>query len=128
MLNCKLCDYYHSLSGQGYSDQNLAICEFADLLFFDDVENLDIEYPCSKKNFEDYLQKKTLIKITPHILNKFIKPELYHELKKCGVIMLNFPDGIMNKCFMEYLESTYGCLSDTLKIKVDVNNVIKTNA
>lgn len=99
MLNCKLCDYYHSLSGEDISVPDLAICDFADLLFLSDVENMDIEYPCSKLSFEAYLQEKPSVKISPESIRHFVKPDLYQELRECGVFMLKFPEGIIGKCF-----------------------------
>lgn len=109
MLNCKLCDYYHSLAGENISAPDLAICEFTDLLFLSDVENLDMEYPCSKMSFEAYLRKKPSVTIDPQTVRHFVKPDLYQELRECGVFMLKFPEGIIRKCFSKTLADECAC-------------------
>lgn len=107
MLNCKLCDYYHSLAGENVSVPDLAICEFTDLLFLTDVEKLDIEYPCRRMSFNSYLQKKPSVQIDPQTIRHFVKPDLYQELRECGVFMLKFPEGIICKCFSKALAEEY---------------------
>ena len=93
---CKDCDYYHEIS----KDQSgISFCEFADMLFLDDVENLDVEYPCKEIDFDEYLQKESAGDAAA--AKKYVKPELFRELKECGVCMLRFPDGMIKKCFQE---------------------------
>lgn len=104
MLDCKLCNYYHSVSGQSFPGLNLGICDFSDMLFIEDAENLEIEYPCSKIDYNDYLRKKSMAGIDPSLVAKFVNPELFRELQDCGVSMLKFPEGIIEKCFMRHLE------------------------
>lgn len=58
MLNCKLCDYYRSLPGPEASRSHAAKCEFSGVSFFEDVENLDMEYPCRRICFSDYQRRK----------------------------------------------------------------------
>lgn len=56
MLDCKLCNYYEEdkrVSGKG-----LARCDFAGVIFMDDVENLDIPYPCRDVPLSDYYERK----------------------------------------------------------------------
>lgn len=108
MLNCKLCNYYHSVSGQSFPGLNLGICDFTDMLFIEDVENLGIEYPCSEIDYNNYLQKKSMASISPSLVAKFVNPELFSELQQCGVSMLKFPEGIIEKCFMNHLEKEIG--------------------
>lgn len=104
MLSCKLCNYYHSVSGQNFPGLNLGICDFADLLFVEDTENLEIEYPCSKIDYNDYLCKRSMASMDAAAAAKFVEPELFHELKQCGVSMIRFPEGIIEKCFKNHLE------------------------
>jgi DNA helicase TIP49 (TBP-interacting protein) len=61
MLECKLCDYYKSFSNHVCPNHDAGKCEFTGMLFFDDVENLDIEYPCYKISYMDYLNKTSEI-------------------------------------------------------------------
>lgn len=58
MLNCKLCDYYRSLPATDASHSHAAKCEFSGVSFFEDVENVDMEYPCRRIRFLDYLRAK----------------------------------------------------------------------
>lgn len=58
MLNCKMCDYYQPLAGTAASRSHSAKCEFSGVSFLGDVENLEMEYPCSRIHFSDYLRKK----------------------------------------------------------------------
>ena len=59
MLDCKLCNYYQTLArDNSISDKGTARCDFTDIIFMDDVENLDIKYPCHNMSLSDYLQKK----------------------------------------------------------------------
>jgi hypothetical protein len=104
MLDCKLCNYYHSVSGQSLPGLDLGICDFSDTLFIEDAENLDVEYPCKKIDYYDYLRKKSAARIDSAMVAKFVNPELFHELRQCGVSMLKFPEGIIEKCFMHHLE------------------------
>lgn len=55
MLDCKLCNYYEVLT---HADKGTAKCEFTDIIFMEDVETLDIEYPCKNIPFADYLKRK----------------------------------------------------------------------
>ncbi|QEY34465.1 hypothetical protein FL966_05035 [Caproiciproducens galactitolivorans] len=104
MLDCKLCNYYHAVSGKSFPGLNLGICDFSDTLFIEDVENLNIEYPCRKISYNDYLRKKSMACITPFSVASFVNPELFRELQDCGVSMLKFPEGIIEKCFKNHLE------------------------
>jgi hypothetical protein len=114
MLNCKLCNYFHSVSGQSFPGLNLGICDFTDMLFIEDVDNLGIEYPCSKVDYNDYLRKKSMASISPALIAKFVNPELFGELQQCGVSMLKFPEGIIEKCFMSHLQKEIGEIQDNL--------------
>lgn len=65
MLECKLCDYYQTLSIQNtavkYGDA--AMCGFTGVLFAEDVENMDnMEYPCRTMSYDDYLNRIDEIK------------------------------------------------------------------
>lgn len=51
MLECKLCDYYKALNG------NASKCGFTGVLFKDDVENLEMEYPCRNMTYDEYLSR-----------------------------------------------------------------------
>lgn len=57
-MDCKLCDYYSSL-GDG---SEASMCNFADVLFFRDVERLDMEYPCRNLSYDDYLDRTSGLK------------------------------------------------------------------
>lgn len=124
MLNCKLCDYYHAVSGESFPGMNLGLCDFADMLFIEDAENLNIEYPCSKIEYPAYLAKKPAVRIDPVSVTKYVKPELYRQLKECGVSMLKFPEGIIVKCFTEHLENEKAGKCHTRKVQ----SVGKSNA
>jgi hypothetical protein len=50
-MDCRLCDYYSGLGGGSKAGR----CEFADVIFFDDVDKLDAEYPCSSISYDEYL-------------------------------------------------------------------------
>lgn len=104
MLDCKLCNYYHSVSEESFPGLNLGICDFSDMLFIEDVENMDIEYPCSKIDYYDYLRKQSKVHMDPTAVSKLVNPEMYQDLKKCGVSMLQFPEGMIANCFMDHLE------------------------
>lgn len=67
MLNCKLCDYYHSLADQGSSNPHLAKCDFTGLSFIKDVENLDIDYPCGNMSYADYLNKIRMPEVVSNV-------------------------------------------------------------
>ncbi|MFA6807769.1 MAG: hypothetical protein WCR27_02130 [Eubacteriales bacterium] len=59
MLDCKLCNYYKTISyGNNYPEKCTGMCEFTDIVFMEDVENLDIEYPCREMSLADYYNKK----------------------------------------------------------------------
>lgn len=100
---CKDCDYYHALRGKAFSGTELSFCEFSDMLFLDDVDRLETEYPCRKISFDEYWQKKTGGRCDAATVGKYVKPKLFQELKESGVCMLQFPDGIIGKCFREQL-------------------------
>lgn len=103
MLDCKMCNYYHAIPDQNFPGLNLGICDFTDMLFIEDVEKMNIEYPCGKVDYNDYLRKKAIASIKPAAVAKFINPELFRELQQCGVSMLKFPEGIIEKCFQCHL-------------------------
>ncbi|MBE6829732.1 MAG: hypothetical protein E7519_05935 [Ruminococcaceae bacterium] len=104
MLDCKLCNYYHSVSGKSFPGLNLGICDFSDTLFIEDVEDLNIAYPCRNIGYNDYLRKKSMACITPSSVANFVNPDLFRGLQDCGVSMLRFPEGIIEKCFKNHLE------------------------
>lgn len=104
MMDCKLCNYYHSVSGQSFPGLDLGICDFSDTLFIEDAENLDIEYPCKEIDFYDYLRKKSTARISPSLVAQFVNPELFRELQQCGVSVLKFPEGAIGNCFKSHLE------------------------
>ena len=59
MLDCKLCNYYQVPAREdSISDKGTARCDLMDIVFMDDVENLDIEYPCRHMSLSEYLKKK----------------------------------------------------------------------
>ena len=84
-LVCKDCAYYRGCSEKGFEGLDLAICDLADVLFLQNVEDLEMEYPCSKVNFNEYLTKKAAARLDPASISKFVKPELFRELKDAGV-------------------------------------------
>lgn len=56
MLECKLCDYYNAIhSGHGEA----AKCNFTGVLFSENVEMLEMEYPCRNVSYAEYLQRNT---------------------------------------------------------------------
>lgn len=95
---CKDCDYYHTLLKNDFSDTNIAYCEFSDMLFLDDVDDLDTEYPCKQISFDEYLKNKLECRYDAASANKYV-PEMFRELKACGVCMLKLPSGITAKYF-----------------------------
>lgn len=103
MLCCKDCDYYRRSSEKGTDGLDLAVCDFADVLFIQDTDDLNVEYPCNKISFNEYLQKQEYAHYDPATIQKFIQPELFRELKASGVCMLKFPDGLIEKCFQNQL-------------------------
>lgn len=96
---CKDCDYYHTLLKNDFSGTNISYCEFSDMLFLDDVDNLDTEYPCKQISFDEYMRNKQTCRFDAVAPKKYVKPEMFHELKACGVCMLKFPGGLTAKCF-----------------------------
>ena len=64
MLQCEFCAYYKVLqSSEDRPNQNTAFCEFAGLIFMNDVKNIDLEYPCQNVSYSDYLNRsKVLVK------------------------------------------------------------------
>lgn len=52
-MDCKLCDYYKSLGSE------TAKCSFTGIVFSNDVDSLEIEYPCRNTSYEQYLSRKT---------------------------------------------------------------------
>lgn len=59
MLDCKLCNFYQAfVRDRSISYKGTARCELTDVIFMDDVENLDIEYPCRHVSLSDYLKRK----------------------------------------------------------------------
>lgn len=103
MLCCKDCNYYRNCSENGSGRADLAVCDFADVLFIQDTDDLNVEYPCNRISFEEYLRKQAAAHYDPAAIQKFVKPELFRELKECGVCMLKFPDGLIEKCFQNRL-------------------------
>jgi hypothetical protein len=59
MLECKLCDYYKVIGTNPANYDETAKCEFAGVLFSNDVETLDIEYPCRGISYDQYLHRNT---------------------------------------------------------------------
>lgn len=58
MLNCNLCDYYREVQNDGKADHGKAsFCEFSGFVFNKDLQDLDIEYPCSDISYEQYLSR-----------------------------------------------------------------------
>lgn len=103
---CKDCDYYHSFPKEKFLESHISFCEFADTLFLDDVENLEVEYPCKNIDFNEHMQKKSAGISDAAVSKKYVRPELVKELKECGVCMLKFPEGITEKCFHEQLANS----------------------
>lgn len=64
-MDCKLCDYYSSLGG----GSETSMCDFADVLFFGDVEKLDMEYPCRNLSYDDYLDRTSKLKSYSRFVN-----------------------------------------------------------
>lgn len=95
---CKDCSYYHALSKDDFGDSDASFCEFADMLFLDDVDNLEAEYPCKQISFGEYLQKQAS-GCAASAAGRYARPELFRELQECGVCMLKFPDAAVGKCF-----------------------------
>jgi hypothetical protein len=50
-MDCKYCDYFKMMKGLNESSgsENF-ICEFAGYIFPEDVEEMNMEYPCFKEN------------------------------------------------------------------------------
>ncbi|MGX8709729.1 MAG: hypothetical protein ACQGTM_05705 [bacterium] len=114
MLDCKLCNYYHSVSGRDFNGLDIGICDFTDLLFIEDAENMTAEYPCREMSYNDYLHKKSANSIDPAVAAELVDPEMFRELKQCGVSMIKFPEGIISKCFQKQLDTeTSGTLCET---------------
>ncbi|WP_444658105.1 hypothetical protein ACRQV7_10650 [Caproiciproducens sp. R2] len=115
MLDCKLCNYYHAVSGRDFNGLNLGICDFTDLLFIEDAENMTAaEYPCREMSYNDYLRKKSTNSIDPAAAAELADPEMFRELKQCGVSMIKFPEGIISKCFQKQLDTeNSGALYET---------------
>lgn len=99
MLLCKDCDYYHALSGNGLPDSGVSFCEFADTLFLDDVDDLETEYPCKPIRFGEYLKKKAACRRGGAAAGNDVNPQLFRELKECGVCTLKFPAGALAERF-----------------------------
>jgi len=57
MLDCKLCNYYQTRNTLT-SENNTAKCEFTGLVFVEDVENMNIDYPCKNVSFAEYQKRK----------------------------------------------------------------------
>jgi hypothetical protein len=76
----------------------------ADILFIGDVENMEMEHPCSNINYTDYLQRKSAASISSSWVSQFVNPEWFSEMQECGVSMMKFPEGIIEKCFMQHLQ------------------------
>ncbi len=104
MLDCKLCDYYHAVSGRDFNGLDLGICDFTDLLFIEDAENITDEYPCRNMSYNEYLRKKSTNSIDPAAAAALVDPEMFREMKQCGVAMIKFPEGIISKCFQKQLD------------------------
>ena len=51
MLDCKLCNYFKSVNSNS-KGVNVCKCELTDFIFNKDIENYEIEAPCSNVNFE----------------------------------------------------------------------------
>lgn len=79
MLECKLCNYYKTLSGHSCSNADVSKCEFTGTSFFGDVENFDIEYPCKNISYMSYLNKASEIKSN---VNIFMSEDWQHVYKK----------------------------------------------
>ncbi|MBW7572081.1 hypothetical protein [Caproiciproducens faecalis] len=124
MLDCKLCNYYQSVSGRDFRGMDLGICEFTDMLFVEDTDNMMGEYPCRKIEYNDYLRKKSAASIDTVAAAKLVDAELFHELKQCGVSMIKFPEGIIKKCFENQLEKK----SREMHREVQVNLLETRNA
>ncbi len=95
---CKECNYYHALSGDRLSNPNISFCEFSDVLFLEDVDDLQMEYPCKEISFREYLKKKSAC-AGRTAAGRYVRPKLFRELKECGVCTLKFPDGVIGECF-----------------------------
>lgn len=48
-MECRLCDYF-KIIGYSKSGKEISKCNFTNTLFGDNVENIDINYPCSNVN------------------------------------------------------------------------------
>jgi hypothetical protein len=96
---CKDCDYYHTLLQNDFSGTDISYCEFSDMLFLDNVDDLDTEYPCKQISFDEYMCNKQTCRFDAVAAKKYVKPEMFRELKACGVCMLKFPGGLTVKCF-----------------------------
>lgn len=57
MLNCEYCDYYKMLHHPSDSTKKTAACEFTNFIFTRDVNDLDIEPPCSNMSYQAYLDR-----------------------------------------------------------------------
>lgn len=56
MLNCEYCDYFKSLH-LADNDKKTSACEFTGFIFTKDVNDLDIEPPCSNMSYQSYLDR-----------------------------------------------------------------------
>lgn len=54
MLECRLCDYF----GAHPADSALSECGFTGVIFSQEPENLDMEYPCRYATLSQYLNRR----------------------------------------------------------------------
>ena len=58
MLNCEYCDYFKTLHLSSEGDKKTSACEFTGFVFTRDVNDLDIEPPCSNVSYQSYLERQ----------------------------------------------------------------------
>lgn len=46
MLQCKLCDYLRKTVNSDLTNEDLHFCELTNVIFHDDIDNLDMNHPC----------------------------------------------------------------------------------
>lgn len=70
MLQCEYCDYYREVrKSSGAMGKTESLCEFTGFVFTRDVNELNIEHPCSLVSYRTYLERnKKAEVVTP--LNK----------------------------------------------------------
>jgi len=84
MLNCEYCDYFKTLHLAADSDKKTSACEFTGFIFTRDVNDLDIEPPCSNISYQSYLEKCHKNKVSKGIENGILYTKNNDKETKIG--------------------------------------------